>query len=172
LCNHPTPVPAYLLYSKKKRESQLKPRPAKTLLTAAFLLLFLAELDLVIEQERNHIFADKAQKTGSALMDFAQTRAQLLQREPNEPFERYEERISAENADTQALYSKLYSSEVARLRDGFARRGLKTPELDEFYQKPGSAIAMREIGRALFGIGAELRSQDFWTLVKGSWRLR
>ena len=129
-------------------------------------------MNLLIQQERNHIFADTAQKTGSALIDFAETRAQLLQRKPNESFEQYEQRILTENAETQSLYAKLYSSQVARLRDGLARRGLKAPELDEFYQKPGSAIAMLEIGRALFGIGAQLRSQDFWTLVKGSWRIR
>ncbi len=133
-------------------------------------MLFLAEVYLVIQQERTQIFASNAQKAGSALMDFAQTRAQLLQRENNESFAQYEQRISTENADTQSLYSKLYSLEVARLRDGFARRGLQTPEVDEFYQRPGTAIAIREIGRALFDMGAELRSEHFSALMKGWWR--
>jgi hypothetical protein len=140
------------------------------ILTAVFVVLFLAELVLVIQQERNQIFADAAQKTGSALMDFAQARAEVLQRKPEEAFEQYEQRISAENANTESLYAKLYSGEVSRLRDGFARRGLKTPELDEFYQKPGSAIAVREVGRALFGMGTELRSEPLTAIIKGWWR--
>lgn len=159
---------------KKKRESQLNPRRLahwKTFLIAVFTLLFLAEADLVMRQERTQVFAARAQKAGSALIDFAQTRAQLSRRNPNEPFAQYEQRISRENADTQSLYSKLYSLEVARLRDGFARRGLTTPELDEFYQRPGSAIAVREVGRELFDMGAELGSERFSTVVKGWWRL-
>ena len=145
-------------------------RQWKTLLIATFILLFFVVVDLVIEQERTQIFAATAQKAGSALIDFAETRAQLLQRKNNESFAQYEQRIATENADTQSLYAKLHSREVARLRDGFARRGLKTPELDEFYQRPGSAIAIREIGRTLFDMGAELRSEHFSVVVKGWWR--
>ena len=140
------------------------------LLIATFGVLFLAEVDLVIRQERTQIFAVTAQKTGSALMEFAQTRAQLSQVKPNESFEQYEQRISTENSDTQSMYSKLYFLEVARLRDGFARRGLQTSELDEFYQRPGSAIAIRGIGRALFGMGAQLRSEHFSAVLKGWWQ--
>lgn len=154
----------------RRTEPQLNSRRLrqwKTLLLATFTLLFLAEADLVIRQERTQIFAATAQKAGSKLIDFAEARGQLLQRKPNESFEQYEQRISTENADTQSLYSKLYSLEVARLRDGLARRGLKTPEIDEFYQRPGSVIAMREIGRALFDMGTELRSEHFSTVVKG-----
>lgn len=121
----------------------------------------------MIRQERTQVLAATAQKTGSALIDFAQARAQLSRRKTDESFEQYEQRISKENTDTQLLYSKQYSLEVARLRDEFVRRGLKTPELDEFYQRPGSAVAMREIGRALFDMGAELRSEHFSTVVKG-----
>jgi hypothetical protein len=133
-------------------------------------LLFFAEVALVIEQERTQIFAARAQKAGSALIDFAETRAQLSRRNTNESFAQYEQRFSAENADTQALYSKLYSLEVARLRDGFARWGLKRPELDEFYQRPGSVIAIREIGRTLFDMGDELRSEGLSVVVKGWFR--
>jgi hypothetical protein len=154
-------------------EPQLRPRrlrQSKTVLIATFTVLFLAEADLVLQQERTQIFASNAQKTGSALMDFAQTRAQLLQRKDNESFAQFEQRISTVNADTQSLYSKLYSLEVVRLRDGFASRGLRTPELDEFYQRPGSTVAIREIGRALLDMGAELRSEYFSTVIKGWWR--
>lgn len=145
-------------------------RQWKTVLVATFILLFLVEVDLVIEQQRTQIFAATAQKAGSALINFAETRAELLQRKNNESFVQYEQRIAIVNADTQSLYSKLYSLEVARLRDGFARRGLKAPELDEFYQRPGSAIAIRETGRALFDMGAELRSEHFSAAIKAWWR--
>lgn len=121
----------------------------------------------MIRQERTQVLAATAQKTGSALIDFAQARAQLSRRKTDESFEQYEMRISKENTDTQSMYSKQYSREVANLRDGFARRGLKTPELDEFYRRPGSTIAMSEIGRTLFEMGAELRSEHFSTVVKG-----
>ena len=142
----------------------------KYLFIAAFILLFSAEAGLVIQQERTQIFATDAQKAGSALMDFAQTRAQLLKRKDNESFGKYEERISTVNADTLLLYSKLYAEDVARLRDGFARRGLKRPELDEFFRRPGSAIAILEVGRALFDLGADLRSEHLSAVIKGWWR--
>lgn len=123
----------------------------------------------MIRQERTQIFATTAQKVGSALIDFAQTRSQLLLRNPDESFEQYERRISTENFDTQSLYSKLYAVQVARLRYGFARRGLKTSELDEFYQRPGSDIAILEVGKTLFDNGAALRSKGVPAEVKG-WR--
>lgn len=116
----------------------------------------------MIEQERAQIFAATAQETGSVLIDFAETHAQLLARKTNESFAQYEQRIPTENADTQSLYSKLYSLKVGRLRDGFARRGLKRSELEEFYQRPGSVIAIYEIGRTLFDMGSELRSAGKW----------
>ena len=133
-----------------------------------FTLLFVAEVGAVIRQERNQVFAATAQRVGSALVDFAVERAHLLKRETNESFEQYQKRISIENAETQALYSKQYSVEVARLRDGFARRGLETPEMNEFYRRPGSAIAIREIGRTLFDMGVELGSENVSFVVK-SW---
>ena len=149
----------------------MKPRQTRTLLMATFLLLFLAEVDFVIQQERNQIFAASAQKTGSALIDLAQSRSQLLQRKTSESFAQYEQRIASENADMQSLYLKLHFPKVARMRDGFAQRGFKTAELDEFYQSPGSAIAIHEIGRALFDMGAELRSKSLSAVVRG-WRRR
>ena len=142
----------------------------KTALVATFILLFVAEVGLVIEQERAQIFAARAQETGSALIDFAETRAQLFGRKTNESFAQYEQRISTENADTQSLYSKLYSLKVARLRDRFARRGLNRPELDEFYQRPGSVVAVYEIGRSLFDMGSQLRTAGIPGTVKEWWR--
>ena len=141
-------------------------RQLKTLLIGTFILLFLLQLDLIVEQERNQIFAATAQKTGSALIDFAETRAHLLQRKDNESFPAYEQRIAAENGNTLSLYATLHSREVTRLRDGFARRGLKRLELDGFYQSPNSAIAVREIGRSLFEMGIELRAQGVLVLAK------
>lgn len=132
-----------------------------------FGLLFAAELSLVIREQRTQVFVDTAQKTGSSLIDFAHSRAALLQRQPNEPWEQYEQRVVSENLDAQSQYSKSYASEVARLRDGFARRGLRSPDLDEFYQKPGSLIAVHEVGKALFDLGAVLRTEHFPGELKG-----
>jgi len=142
----------------------------KTILVATFILLFVVELGLVIEQQRAQIFAATAQETGSALVDFAETRAQVLRRKTDESFAQYERRISSENADTQSVYSKLYSVRVGRLRDGFARRGLHRPQLDEFYQTPVSTIAILEIGRTLFDMGNELRSGGISRAVEKWWR--
>lgn len=143
----------------------------KAFIVAIFTLLFLVEMDSVIRQERTQVFAATAQKTGSALIDFAQARAQLSRRKIDETFEQYEQRISKENTDTQSMYSKQYSLKVEHLRDGFAHRGLKTPELDEFYRRPGSTIAIRETGRTLFDMGAALRSESVSVVVKRWWRL-
>ena len=142
----------------------------KTLITVGFILVFLAEIGLVVEQERAQRFAAKAQKAGSELIDFAETRAELLRRKPDESFAQYEQRLSAEDAVTQSLYASLYSGRVAAMRDEFARRGFRRPALDEFYQRPGSAIAIREVGRTLCDMGAELRSASVSIGVKGWWR--
>ena len=142
----------------------------KTVLVATFILLFVAEVGLVIQQERAQIFAAKAQETGSALIDFAETRAQLLGRKTDESFAPYAQRISTENADTQSLYLKLYSVKVGRLRDGLARRGINSSQLDEFYQTPVSTIAIREIGSTLFDMGSELRTAGIPGTVKKWWR--
>jgi hypothetical protein len=158
---------------QREEKPQLNPSQRhrwKTLITVGFILLFLAEIGLVIQQERAQRFAAKAQKAGSDLIDFAETRAELLQRKPNESFAQYEQRISAEDAVTQSLYASLYSGQVASLRDEFARRGLRRPALDEFYQKPGSAIGVREVGKTLFDMGAELRSASVSIGLKGWWR--
>ena len=142
----------------------------KTILVVTFILLFVVEVGLVIEQERTQIFAAKAQETGSALVDFAETRAQLLGRKTDESFAQYAQRISTENADTQSLYLKLYAVKVARLRDGFARRGINSSQLDEFYKTPVSTIAIREIGGTLFDMGSELRTAGIPGTVKKWWR--
>ena len=142
----------------------------KTVLVASFVLLFVAEVGLVIQQESAQIFAAKAQETGSALVDFAETRAQLLGRKTDESFAQYAQRISTENADTQSLYLKLYAVKVARLRDGFARRGINSSQLDEFYKTPVSTIAIREIGGTLFDMGSELRTAGIPGTVKKWWR--
>ena len=124
----------------------------------------------MIEQQRAQVFAATAQKAGSALIDFAESRAELLGRKDNESFAQYEQRISTENADAQSQYSNLYSVKIARLRDGFALHGLNRPELDEFYQRPGSIIAIREIGRTVFDMGSELRSAGILGAVEKWWR--
>jgi hypothetical protein len=159
-----------LLGEKNRKLNPSQLHRWKTLLAATLILLFLAEVGLVVEQERTQMFAATAQKAGSSLIDFAETRAELLRRERNESFAQYEQRISAENADTQSLYSNLYSLKVARLRDEFARLGLKRQALDEFYQRPGSTIAIREVGRTLFDMGAELRLEGVPVVMKGLWR--
>lgn len=142
-------------------------RQWKLFLVATFAALVLLEMSFIIRQQRTQILAAAAQKTGLAMIDFAQTRARLLQRKPKEGFEQYEQRISAETNETQSRYAQLYSGEVARLRDSFARRGFHQPALDEFYKNPGSAIAIYATGRALFGMGMELRSEHFSAVLKG-----
>lgn len=141
-------------------------RQWKILVVVSFALLFFALVDLVMWQQRGEILADSAQKTGSALVDFAEQRTELSFRGQNESFEHYQQRLSAENAETQSLYAKRYSLEVKRLRRDFARRGLTAPVLDEFYQRPGSTIAVREIGSTLFDMGVWPRVQKLSAQIK------
>jgi hypothetical protein len=144
---------------------ELRPSRWKTPLIFLFVVLLLVEFVLVVRQEEAQSFAAAAQKEASRLIDFAQTRAKASQRESNESFARYEQRISTEDEATQALYSKLFAAKVAHMRDEFARRGFTKSELDEFYQKPGSTIAIYAIGRALSDMSAELGARgmlDNW----------
>ena len=141
-------------------------RQWKILVVVSFALLFFALVDLVMWQQRGEILAESAQKTGSALVDFAEQRAELSFRGQNESFEHYQQRLSEENAETQSLYAKRYSLEVERLRRDFARRGLTAPVLDEFYQRPGSTIAVREIGSTLIEMGVWPRVQKLSAQIK------
>lgn len=141
-------------------------RQWKRLVVVSVALLFFALVDLVTWQQRGEILADSAKKTGSALVDFAEQRAELSLRGQKESFEHYQQRLSAENAETQSLYATRYLLEVKRLRGELARRGLTAPVLDEFCQRPGSTIAVREIGSTLFDMGFQLRVQKRSTRIK------
>lgn len=138
----------------------------KIVVVVLFALLFFALVDLVIWQQRGVILGDSAQKMGSALVDFAEQRTELSMRRQNESFEHYQQRLSAENAETLSIYAERYSPEVKRLRGDFARRGLTAPVLDEFYQRPGSTVAIREIGTTLFDMGAWPRFQTLPRQIK------
>ena len=131
----------------------------KIVLTVGFLLLFGAELRLLIRSERTQMLARTAQKTAARLIDFAQARSELMQRNPNESLDQYENRISAENSETQSEYLKQFYGQVAQLRDEFVRRGVEDQELDEFYQKPVYPIGIREVGERLSVLAASLRSK-------------
>ena len=134
----------------------------KVLLIAVFALLFLAEVGLVIRQEKSQIVGAKAQELASQLIDFAQSGADRLQRTPNERLGPYEQRILNENALTDSLYAERYYQEVAYLQQALRQRGLSDPELDELYRRPGSAIGVRDVGKRLFEMGAVLRSRRFF----------
>lgn len=150
---------------ERKRELQLNiqgPHRWKVVLIALFILLLVAEVDLLIRQERSYKTSARAEKVAGELIDFAQARGDLARRRADESIRQYEGRISKENATTQSLYSDRYYQEVAYLRQEFARRGLSDSELEALYRRPGCAIAVREVGKALFAMGATLHSRTFF----------
>ena len=130
----------------------------KIVLTVTFLFLFGAELHLLIRSESTQMLARTAQKTAAQLIDFAQARSQLMQRNPNESLDQYENRISAQNSETQSEYLKQFYGQVAQLRAELARRGVTDQELDEFYQQPVYPIGIREVGERLSVLAASVRS--------------
>src|ERR1700729_445302 len=92
----------------------------KIALAVMFFFLFGGELVLLIRSERTQMLARRAQRIAARLMDFAQDRAQLMQRNPKESLPDYENRISAVNSETQSLYARQFYGQVAQLRDEFA----------------------------------------------------
>ncbi len=96
------------------------------------------------------MLALQARRTAAHLMDFAQARAQLNARDLNESVDQYRKRISAENAETQFLYTHEFYGQVAHLRDEFARRGVTDNELDKFYGEPVYPVGIREVGQRLY----------------------
>lgn len=141
-------------------------RRAKILLSAILAILFLFEVDFVVWQARGALFAARVMREGSALIDFAHERGLESQRKTGESFDQYERRMAAENRQTALLYSKLYSANVRQLRNGLARRNAVNSELDEFYRKPQSVVAVHEIGQTLFDLGIRLRSERLAPAVK------
>jgi len=131
----------------------------KAFVIVPFALLFLAEVHLLIRQERSQVAGAKAQKLGFELIDFAQARAEGLQRQAHESIGPYEQRVSRENAATESLYSEKYYKEVAYLQQALTHRGLRDPEFDVLCQRPGSVLGVRDVGKRLFEMGAILRSR-------------
>lgn len=121
----------------------------KLLVAVLFLLLLGAEVHVLIRSEKTQMLARRAQGTAAQLVDFAQARAQLTERRPDESFDQYSRRVSAENAETQSLYSKQFYGQVAQLREEFAQRGVRDQELDQFYREPNVPIGIREVGERL-----------------------
>lgn len=132
----------------------------KAFVIASFAILFLAEAVLLIRQEQSQIVGAKTQGLGAELIDFAQARAERMQRMEHESIGPYEQRVSSENAATESLYSEKYYKEVADLQQALAHRGLKDPELDDLGRRPGSALGVRDVGKRLFEMGAALRSHS------------
>ena len=130
----------------------------KIALAVMFFFLFGGELVLLIRSERTQMLARRAQRIAARLMDFAQDRAQLMQRNPKESLPDYENRISAVNSETQSLYARQFYGQIAQLRDEFARHGIADRELDEFYREPLYPIGIREVGERLTTIAQSLGS--------------
>lgn len=138
------------------------PRRWKAIVIALFIVLLVAEADLLIRQERSYETSASAQQLAAELIDFARARADLAQRRAGESISEYEGRISQENATTESLYFGRYYQEVAYLRQEFARRGLSDLELEALYRRPGCAIAVREVGKGLFTMGETLHSRTLF----------
>jgi hypothetical protein len=132
----------------------------KILIAVVFLFLLGAELHLLIRSEKTQMLARRAQGTAAQLVDFAQARAQLMQRRPNESFDQYSQRVSAENSETQSLYLKQFYGQVAQLREEFAQRGVKDQELDQFYREPNVPIGIREVGERLSVLAARVHATE------------
>ena len=147
---------------KEWQRNASRRRRWKAVLISFFVLLFLAEVDLLVGQEKNQIVGAKAQELAAQLIDFAQARAERTQRKANESLAVYQQRIFRENAITESLYSERYYKEVVYLQQALTRRGLRDPALDEFYRRPGSAIGVREVGQRLFEMGGVLRSRTLF----------
>lgn len=122
----------------------------KIVLGIMFCFLLCIEVLFLIRVEKKQTLALQARRTAADLIDFAQARAQLNTRNPNESADQYRVRISAENAETQSLYAKEFSGQIGHLRDEFARHGVTDKELDEFYVKPIYPIGIREVGQRLY----------------------
>lgn len=66
-------------------------------------------------------------------------------------------RVTLYDEETQRIYAAAHLSEVEELRGQFARRGIRSGELDRFYREPGNSAGLRTVATALEEMAGRLR---------------
>jgi hypothetical protein len=147
---------------RKKGETELKARESlgwQAILALALIPIVFFGSSRLTRYASKRVLAGETQRLSSELVDFSNSRAQRTQRNPDETFEQYRNRIVAEDRETRSLYAELYYRKIATLRDEYARRGLTDMALDEFYHKPVHPLGIREVAERLTDMRERLESR-------------
>jgi hypothetical protein len=147
---------------RKKGNTELKARESlgwQAILALALIpIVFLGSSRLTRYASKRVLAADTL-RLSSELVDFSNSRAQRTQRNSDESFEQYRNRIVAEDQETRSLYAKLYFRRIATVRDEYARRGLTDLALDEIYHRPVHPLGIREVAERLTDMRERLESR-------------
>ncbi len=120
---------------------------AVVLLLAAFLLTrYLSSRQL----------GAQALSLSSDLTAFADERNRLMPIEGKPNWDEYTRTLGRHTDETLSLYMQRYALRVARARREFARRGLTDDQLDRFYDRPKTPLAIRTVGERLEALARQL----------------
>lgn len=65
-------------------------------------------------------------------------------------------RVTLHDVETQGIYAVAYADELSDLRDQFARRGIRSPELNRHLASPQNGADLRTVSTALLEMAARL----------------
>jgi hypothetical protein len=91
------------------------------------------------------------------IMAFADQRDREMPREGKPNWDEYTRRASRFFDENLNLYVERYAARVASAREELQRRGLSDEELDKYYQRPKTQIAMRTVASRLTFLANQLR---------------
>ncbi|QYJ15348.1 hypothetical protein Rxycam_01168 [Rubrobacter xylanophilus DSM 9941] len=66
-------------------------------------------------------------------------------------------RVTLHDEGTQRIYAAEHLAEVEELREQFARRGIRSGELERYYREPANSAGLRTVATALEEMAQRLR---------------
>ncbi len=92
----------------------------------------------------------------SDIVAFAEERNRLMPVEGKPNWDEYTRTLGRLTDETLSLYTQRYALRVAKARREFARRGLTDDQLDKFYDRPKTPLAIRMVSERLEALARQL----------------
>ena len=98
----------------------------------------------------------QALSLSSDIVAFAEERNRLTPVEGKPNWDEYTRTLGRLTDETLALYMQRYALQVVKARREFARRGLSDDQLEKFYDRPRTPLAIRTVGERLEALARQL----------------
>ncbi len=119
-------------------------------------VVVLLALSLLAGYLSNRQLRAQALTLSSDIVAFAEERNRLMPVEGKPNWDEYTRTLGRLADDSLTLYMQRYALRVAKARREFARRGLTDDQLDRFYDRPKTPLAIRSVGESLEALAKQL----------------